>query len=222
MYATISVLAALAKRDQTGTGDTIDIGMLDVQTAFLANQAMNYLVSGKTPVRNGNKHPNIQPQDVFGVADGHMVVAVGNDRQFEKFCEALELDGIAADPNYSTNAERVNNLDKLHPMISEKLNQKELAYWLDALGSRGVPCGPINTIPMVFEDPQVKHREMLRNIAHPLAGEVAQVVSPMKFEDNPLSFESAPPLLGEHTAQILAELGLQTPQTSSDGNTANE
>lgn len=208
MYASVAVLAALARRNETGKGDTIDIAMLDVQTAFLANQAMNYLVSGKTPVRNGNKHPNIQPQDVFQCRDGHIVIAVGNDAQFEKFCSVLGMDDWAQSPDFATNAARVTNLAKLHGEISRRLGQYDLEHWITALGTQGVPCGPINTIPMVFEDSQVKHRGMLRQLKHPLADTVPQVVSPMRFEDAALTFENAPPLLGQHTQEVMAELKL--------------
>ncbi len=214
MYATVAVLAALARRAETGQGEQVDIGMLDVSVAMLANQAMNHLVSGETPTRKGNKHPNIQPQDVFAVADGHIVVAVGNDEQFRRFAEALGRPEWAHDPRYATNLERVRNLDSLHPMIGEILRGAPLAHWLEVLGSRDVPCGPINTVPMVFEDPQVRHREMLRHLSHPLAGTVPQVVSPMRFTNAPLVFDRAPPLLGQHTADVLAELDLAEPAGS--------
>lgn len=207
MYATVAVLAALARRGETGEGEHVDVAMLDVSVACLANQAMNHLVSGATPVRRGNKHPNIQPQDVFGVADGHIVVAVGNDQQFRRFAEAVGRPEWAEDPRYATNVERVRNLDVLHPMICELLAARPLAHWLEAFGARDVPCGPINTVPMVFADPQVRHREMLRELPHPLAGTVPQVVSPMRFANAPLAFDRPPPLLGQHTAEILAELG---------------
>jgi crotonobetainyl-CoA:carnitine CoA-transferase CaiB-like acyl-CoA transferase len=182
--------------------------MLDVQASFLANQAMNYLVSGKVPKRSGNKHPNIQPQDVFPVRDGHIVLACGNDGQYRKFCEGIGRPELADDPRFVDNKSRVVNLAILHPIICEALKTRDLAEWLREFESRGVPCGPINTIPMVFEDPQVKHRQMLRDLPHPLAGKVPQVVSPMNFKNAPLSFDRAPPLLGEHTKDVLRELGL--------------
>lgn len=208
MYASVAILAALARRNETGKGDTIDIAMLDVQTAFLANQAMNYLVSGKTPVRNGNKHPNIQPQDAFKCRDGHIVIAVGNNSQFEKFCAVLGMDGWAENPDFATNAARITNLPALHAEITKRLGTNDLDHWIAALSAQGVPCGPINTIPMVFEDPQVKHRGLLRDIEHPLSGTVPQVTSPMRFEDAELSFDNPPPLLGQHTDEVLSELGL--------------
>jgi crotonobetainyl-CoA:carnitine CoA-transferase CaiB-like acyl-CoA transferase len=209
MYAAISVLAALARRNETGRGDYIDIGMLDVGVACLANQAMNYLVSGKVPRRTGNAHPNIQPQDVFASRDGHMVLVVGNDGQFAKCCEVLGRPEWASDERFAKNAGRVRNLAVLRPLIAEILLTRDTADWIARLEAAGVPCGPINTVPQVFEEGQVRHRGMLADIAHPLAGAVPQVVSPMRFTDAPLAFERAPPLLGEHTAEILRELGIE-------------
>jgi glutaryl-CoA transferase len=209
MYAAISVLAALARRNETGRGDYIDIGMLDVGVACLANQAMNYLVSGKVPRRTGNAHPNIQPQDVFASRDGHMVLVVGNDGQFAKCSEVLGRPEWASDERFAKNAGRVRNLAVLRPLIAEILLTRDTADWIVRLEAAGVPCGPINTVPQVFEEDQVRHRRMLADIAHPLAGTVPQVVSPMRFTDAPLAFERAPPLLGEHTAEILRELGIE-------------
>ena len=206
MYAVISVLAALANRQNKNHGERIDIAMLDVATAMLSNQAMNYLVSGNVPERKGNKHPNIQPQDVFPVKDGHIVIAVGNDEQFYRFAKALNQAEWQSDSRYSTNVERVKNLDTLHPLICDALKKQELEHWLAELSRLKIPCAPINTIPMTLEEPQIKHREMLKNIAHPLAGTVPQVVSPMKFTEAALSFDRAPPLLGEHTDEILMGL----------------
>jgi glutaryl-CoA transferase len=206
MYATIAVLAAVARRYETGEGELIDIGMLDVSVAMLANQAMNYLVSGDTPTRKGNKHPNIQPQDVFAVKDGHIVLAVGNDEQFSRFAGAIGRPELADDPRFATNVERVRNLDVLHPLIAALFVERPLDYWIKTLGEAGVPCGPINTVPRVFADEQVRHRQMLRKLRHPLNDEVPQVVSPMRFANEPLTFGRPPPLLGEHTAEVLAEL----------------
>jgi crotonobetainyl-CoA:carnitine CoA-transferase CaiB-like acyl-CoA transferase len=208
MYAAISVLAALSERNTSGKGDYVDLAMLDVATAMLANQAMNYLVSGTAPQRRGNRHPNIQPQDVFAVRDGHMVVAVGNDDQFARFAAALDMPELATNPLYVKNADRVRNLGTLHPLIAERLKTCDLADWLARLGAGKIPCGPINTVPMVFDEPQVAHRGMLRKLPHPLSGEVPQVVSPMRFERSALLFEKAPPLLGADTTTVLAELGL--------------
>jgi crotonobetainyl-CoA:carnitine CoA-transferase CaiB-like acyl-CoA transferase len=212
MYATVAMLAALARRNETGRGDYIDISMLDVQVGFLANQAMNYLISGKPPRRNGNAHPNIQPQDVFACRDGHLALAVGNDAQFEKFCSALGHPEWAQDPRFRTNAERVRHRETLQGNIADLLAQGEVRAWVERIEAAGVPAAAINTVPMVLEEPQVKHRDMLRHLPHPLSGTVPQIVSPMRFRESPLAFERAPPLLGEHTAEILQELGLADTQ----------
>ena len=210
MYAAVAVLAGLARRDATGQGEFIDIGMLDVGVSMLANQAMNYLVSGNTPKRTGNKHPNIQPQDVFATRDGHLVLVVGNDGQYAKFCEAVGRKEWAADERFATNAGRVRNQAVLLPLISELLATRDTREWVELLNATGVPCGPINTIPQVFEDAQVKERDMLVHIAHPAAGRVPQVASPMKFREAPLAFDRAPPLNGQHTREILSEFGLNS------------
>lgn len=209
MYATVAVLAALARREQSGEGEYIDLAMLDVATAMLANQGMNHLLSGKVPTRAGNRHPNIQPQDVFAVADGHIVLAVGNDEQFRRFAACLGEPGWADDPDYATNAARVKNLARLHPMISERFLSQPLAHWLHALGQAKVPCGPINTVPMVFDEPQIRHREMLRELPHPLLGSLRQVVSPLRFSKAPLDYRASAPLLGQHDAEVRAEFGLR-------------
>lgn len=208
MYAAVSVLAALAQRNESGEGETIDLAMLDVQSAFLANQAMNWLVSGRTPKRGGNRHPNIQPQDVFACADGYLVLAVGNDGQFVKLCEALERPEWATDPRFARNPDRVRNNPELTPLLTARFAELDRATLSAKLDAAGVPCAPINDIPQVFDDPQVKHRQMLRHLPHPQAGTVPQVVSPMRFEDHPLRFDRAPPLLGQHTREVLEELGI--------------
>jgi crotonobetainyl-CoA:carnitine CoA-transferase CaiB-like acyl-CoA transferase len=211
MYAAVACLAALAARSETGRGDHIDLAMLDVAAGFLANQAMNFLISGGAPERTGNRHPNIQPQDVFLCADGQLVLAVGNDQQFRALCTALGLGEVADDPRFSTNAARVTNLPDLHGMIGARLADAPLAHWLDTLGAAGVPTGPINTVPMVFDEPQIRHREMLRQLPHPLSGAVPQVVSPMRFRNSGLDFNRPPPLLGEHSEEVRRQYGLGPP-----------
>jgi crotonobetainyl-CoA:carnitine CoA-transferase CaiB-like acyl-CoA transferase len=208
MYATVAILAAVAKREKTGQGETIDLAMLDVASGILANQAMNFLVGGRVPHRAGNRHPNIQPQDVFPAKDGHIVLAVGNDGQFVKLCEAIGRPDWAQDPRFVKNQDRVRHESELTPMLSERFRDFTRAELTALLDAAGVPCGPINAVPDVFEDKQVKHRRMLRDLPHPLAGSVPQVVSPIRMQDSPLAFDKPPPTLGQHTAEVLAELGL--------------
>jgi crotonobetainyl-CoA:carnitine CoA-transferase CaiB-like acyl-CoA transferase len=207
MYAVIAVLAALARRSTRGQGEHIDIGMLDVGVSFLANQAMNSLLSGKPARRSGNAHPNIQPQDVFRARDGYLVLAVGNDDQFVRFCDVLERGDLAKDERFKTNAGRVRNNAILTPLLTEILATRDREHWVSGCERVGVPCGPINTIPEAFADPQVVHRGMLIEIAHAVAGAVPQVASPMRFKNAPLSHDRPPPLLGEHSEEILRELG---------------
>lgn len=207
MYTAVSVLAALVKRNETGRGDYIDIGMLDVQVATLANQAMNYLVSSKVPQRNGNAHPNIQPQDVYGCADGDMILVVGNDGQFAKLCGVLGQEAWAQDERFATNAQRVRNIDTLAPLLREHFGQWKRADLIDALDKAGVPCGAINNVAEVFEEPQVKARGILQHVPHPSGVDVPMVTSPMRFEESALKTRAAPPLLGQHTDAILDRLG---------------
>ncbi len=209
MYATVAALAGLVNRSVTGKGDYVDLAMLDVALAFLANQAMNYLISGKKPKRGGNSHPNIQPQDVYTCANGTtMALAVGNDGQFVRFCDVLGVPEAATDERFATNGARVRNLPALYALIEVRLETQEASYWCAKLDLAGVPCAPINDIPGVLEDPQIKAREMLRDLPHATAGTVPQVVSPLRFERAALHFDRGPPTLGEHTAAILAELGI--------------
>jgi crotonobetainyl-CoA:carnitine CoA-transferase CaiB-like acyl-CoA transferase len=208
MYATVGVLAALARRAETGRGEYVDVAMLDVQVAFLANQAMNWLVSDNAPRRGGNRHPNVQPQDVFPCADGFVALAVGNDGQFTRLAEILGHAEWSKDERFATNPARVRNHHVLDPLLRAEFASRQRHDLIAALDAAGVPCSPINTVPEVFAEPQVRHRGMLRKLPHPTAGEVPQVVSPLNFANEPLEFYRAPPLLGEHTDEIMRELGL--------------
>jgi crotonobetainyl-CoA:carnitine CoA-transferase CaiB-like acyl-CoA transferase len=210
MYASVGVLAALARRNETGQGEYIDVAMLDVQAAFLANQAMNWLVSGNAPKRGGNRHPNIQPQDVFPCADGFFALAVGNDGQFGRLADILGHPEWIKDERFASNPARVRNHPLLDPLLRAEFASRRRDDLVAALDAAGVPCSPINTVPEVFAEPQVQHRKMLRKLPHPTAGEVPQVVSPLNFTNEPLAFDRAPPLLGEHSDEILRELGLSS------------
>ena len=210
MYASVGVLAALARRNETGQGEYIDVAMLDVQAAFLANQAMNWLVSGNAPKRGGNRHPNIQPQDVFPCADGFFALAVGNDGQFGRLADILGYPEWIKDERFASNPARVRNHPLLDPLLRAEFASRRRDDLVAALDAAGVPCSPINTVPEVFAEPQVQHRKMLRKLPHPTAGEVPQVVSPLNFTNEPLAFDRAPPLLGEHSDEILRELGLSS------------
>ena len=210
MYTAVSVLAALARRNETGVGDTIDIAMLDVQVATLSNQAMNYLVSDKVPRRNGNAHPNIQPQDVYACADGDVILVVGNDGQFAKLCDVFDRKEWRTDERFSTNAQRVRNIAELSAMLREVFGEWEREKLIAALDKAGVPCGPINSVADVFREPQVQARGMLRYVPHPSGVDAPQVGSPMRFAESPLRIPSAPPLLGQHSDDILTELGYST------------
>ena len=206
MYSAVAVLAALAYREKSGVGQYIDMALLDVQVAALANMNMNYLVSGVVPGRFGNAHANIVPYQVFPCRDGHIILAVGNDSQFAKFCDVAGQPALAQDPRFAKNPERVRNRGVLIPVIQEILMQRPAREWIDLLDAVGVPCGPINNIAQVFENPQVQHRGMKIDVAHPLAGTVSLVASPLKLSETPPRHDHPPPLLGEHTGDILRGL----------------
>jgi crotonobetainyl-CoA:carnitine CoA-transferase CaiB-like acyl-CoA transferase len=209
LYSTVAILAALAHRDQSGVGQHIDMALLDVQVACLANQAMNYLTTGNAPRRLGNAHPNIVPYQDFPTADGDFILTVGNDGQFRKFAEVAGQPQWADDPRFATNKLRVANRAELIPLIRQATVFKTTAQWVSELEQAGVPCGPINDLAQMFQDPQVLARGLAVSIAHPLAGSVPQVASPIRLSETPVEYRQAPPLLGEHTEAVLEEvLGL--------------
>ena len=208
MYASTAVLAALRHRDLTGEGQAIDMALLDTQVAMLANLGANYLCTGVAPQRMGNAHQNIVPYQVFEVADGHLILAVGNDDQFAKFCAVAGRPEIASDPRFARNADRVRHRSTLVPILATLLHTRSRSDWLEALEAAKVPCGPINDLAEVFADPQVREREMTVQMPHPLAGSVRLVASPMKFSATKVQYRRPPPLLGEHTAEVLREFGL--------------
>ena len=206
-YATIGILAALSNREVTGEGEYIDMSMLDVQVGLLSNQAMNFLMTGKTPVRGGNAHPNIQPQDVFKCSDGQVVLAVGNDGQFVSLCKALGLPDLALDDRFKTNSQRVKNQLELRPLLDAEFLKNTRAFWTEKMEAAEVPCGPINSVAEALNDPQIVHRKMVRKLDHPVSGKVSQVMTPFHFKNASIKVDQAPPLLGQHTVKILSELG---------------
>ena len=215
MYAATAVLAALAHRERSGLGQHVDLSLLDVQVAMLANQAQAYLTTGEPPGRLGNSHPSIVPYQVFAAADGHLVLAVGNDGQFARLCEVLGQPGWAADPRFATNAARVGHRAALLALLEPALERRPAATWIAMLEAAGVPCGPINDLRQVFEDPQVVHRGLRQEVDHPSGGRAALVASPIRLSGTPLPPPSAPPTLGQHTAEVLAELGLDDAEVAA-------
>jgi len=210
MYATVAILAALAHRTQTGAGQYIDMALLDVQVAMIANMNMNYLVSGNVPKRQGNAHANIVPYQVFDAADGEMVLAVGNDSQFAKFCTVAGTQ-LAQDDRFRKNADRVRNRAVLVPLLAAILRSRTVEEWVAQLEPLGIPVGPINNLAQVFEHPQVLSRGMRVELPHPLSGSVPLVASPIKMSATPVRHELAPPMLGQHTLEVLqSRLGLST------------
>ena len=211
LYAAIGILAALRYRDSTGKGQHIDLGLLDVQVGWLYNQGLNYLTGGHIPQRMGTAHPNTVPYQVFETSDGWMILAANNDEQFKRFCTVAGRMDLLDDPRFATNPDRVRHRNQIVPVVQAILKEKSTKYWLRTLEEANVPCGPVNSVDQVFEDPQVLHRGMKIAMPHPLAGKghVDLIGNPIKFSETPVHYQSAPPSLGEHTDKVLEEvLGL--------------
>lgn len=209
MYSTVGILAALHERSRSGLGQHIDMALLDCQVAMLANQNLNYLTTGSAPKRAGNAHQNLVPYQVFAAADGHLIVAVGNDSQFKAYCQVIDRPTLSDDVRFRTNSNRVINREILIPILTDAMKARDRDYWLAALERVGVPAGPINTIDQVYQNPQVKARGMLQTLPHSSAGQAPVGASPLRFSDSPVNYRHAAPLLGEHTEQVLRErLGL--------------
>lgn len=206
MYATVAVLAALTHRDRSGQGQYIDMALLDTQVAMLANVGSNYLNSGKPPKRWGNAHANIVPYQTFACADGHIIVATGNDGQYRKFVEAGGRDDLLSDPRFATNPLRVQHRDVLVPLLAGMVATRTRGEWIAQLEAVGVPCGPINDVGEVFENEQVKARGVAIEMDHPAAGKVKLVRSPMKLSLTPAQADLPPPMLGQHTDEVLRDL----------------
>jgi formyl-CoA transferase len=205
MYACTAILAAIEHRKLANAGQYIDVSLFDTQVAMMAVMNMNYLVSGTPPGRAGNAHQNIVPYQVFACADGHLILAVGNDAQFARFCEVAGKTEWARDARFAANAERVRRRDVLVPLIDAVMRTRTQGDWLAALESVGVPCGPINRLDQVFADPQLLARGMRIDLQHALSGTVPQVGNPLHFSATPVAYTQAPPLLGEHTTAVLSQ-----------------
>ena len=212
MYSTVAILAALRHRDATGAGQHIDMALLDTQVAWLANLGQGYLTSGELPARLGNAHATVVPYQVFKTSDGHIVLAIGNDGQFRKFCDFAGAPGLAQDPRFAANPARIRHRAELIHAMSDILARESSAYWIRELERVGVPCGPINDLAQVFADPQVRARGMTVELPHPAAGgqPIPLITNPIKLSQTPISYDRAPPTLGQHTDEILQELGLSS------------
>ena len=208
MYAGVAILAALRHRDDTSRGQHIDLGLLDVQVAWLYNQGLNYLTGGVVPQRLGTAHPNTVPYQAFETADGFIILAANNDEQFKRFVELAGRADLLDDPRFATNPERIRNRDTVIATVQEILKGKPSAFWIEELERIQVSCCPINTLDQVFEDPQVQARGMKISIPYPYAGKgsVDLIGSPLKLSETPVSYRRAPPSLGEHTDEVLGEL----------------
>ena len=207
MYSVVAILAALRYRDATGLGQVIDMALLDTQVAMLANLGAAYLATGQAPARAGNAHQNIVPYQVFEVADGHLILAVGNDGQFAKFCAVACRPELAQDARFARNADRVRHRDILVPLLADLMKQRSKAHWLAALETAKVPSGAINNLQEVFADPQVMARGMTACLPHPLTDDLRVVASPMNLSLTPVQYRRAPPLLGQHTEEVLNAAG---------------
>lgn len=205
MYATTAILAALRERDHTGKGQTIDVPLYDSQVAWLANQAMNFLIGGIHPERRGTAHPNLVPYQTFASSDGHITLAVGNDRQFAACASCIGKPGLAEDPRFRRNADRVENRESLVQMLCEVFLTRTTSSWLQELSAAGVPAGPVNSVADVLTDAYAAERGLVRTIQHPLDAELPTVANPVGFSRTPVCYGSAPPTLGQHTNEVLKE-----------------
>jgi len=208
MYASTAILAALRHRDLTGQSQQIDLGLVDSQVAWLINAGTNYLTSGQPPQRMGNQHPNIVPYQVFETADGHVIVAVGNDGQYRRLCELIERPDLADDERYTTNRARLENRDTLIPILTQIIKTRQKDEFLQGMDDKGIPAGPVNTVPEVFATDQVKARDMKITMDHPTAasGSVDLIGNPLKLSQTPVNYQRPPPTLGQHTREVLCEL----------------
>jgi formyl-CoA transferase len=206
MYASVAILAAITHRERTGQGQYIDAALLDTIVAFNANQIASYFTAGKIPQRYGNAHAQVVPYEVFPTADGHIILAVGNDSQFASFCQAAGCAELAEETRFKTNSARIVHRAELIPLIAEIMRSRTKREWIEALEAASVPCGPINNMKEVFEDPQVQHRQLRVDMPHPTGGTASVVRSPIRLSETPVEYRHAPPMLGQHNEEILMGL----------------
>jgi formyl-CoA transferase len=206
LFASNAIQASLLARERSGQGQYIDISLLDSQVAWLANVASNYLLSGQVPQRYGNAHPNIVPYQSFRAKDGFFTLGIGNDSQWQRLCQVLGQPGLAHDPRFATNPQRIKHREVLIPLLQEALVAGGVENWLQKMTAAGIPCGPVQTIDQVLADPQVLAREMVQEVSHPTAGQVRLVGTPLKLSATPAALQAYPPLLGEHTTEVLGAL----------------
>jgi formyl-CoA transferase len=206
LYSTISILAALTHRERTGDGQHIDMALLDCATAILANQGMMYLATGESPVRVGNRHPSVVPYQPFKTSDGHVVLAVGNDGQFERLCKVLGMPEVAEDERFAKGSGRIQHQPEISDLLTPLMAEKTTAEWLTILAEVAVPCGPINNVEDVFNDPQIQHRGMKINLPHSKAGHMDILGSPINLSATPVEYTDGPPVLGEHTDDVLRDI----------------
>ena len=211
MYATVAILAALQERHRSGLGQHLDIALLDSHVALLANQNSNYFNSGVAPTRAGNAHQNVVPYQVFAASDGHLIVATGNESQYRAYCRAIGVPELGDDPRFATNRLRVTNREELIGILTAIMLEGRRDDWIAKLEAVGVPCGPINNIAQAFAHPQAEARQLRRDLPHPLGGTAPVTASPLRFSDSPVVYRRAPPLLGEHTEEVLREVLKKSP-----------
>jgi crotonobetainyl-CoA:carnitine CoA-transferase CaiB-like acyl-CoA transferase len=206
LYATIGVVAALNHRTNTGKGQCLDLSLLEVEISSLTNVAMNFLLTGVVPTRRGNRLPTIAPSDAYRCKDGHLMIIIGNDGQFRNFCAAADLPSMAEDARFRNNAIRMQNVDSLAEEMEVGLAKRTVKEWVAILGDANVPCAPIQTIKDVFDDPHVRERGAVVELQHPLIGKLPTIVNPLRFSSSPVQYDRPPPLLGEHTHEILRDV----------------
>ena len=206
MYSTVAILGALWERNASGQGQHIDMALLDTQVGWLANQNLNYLISGEAPRRLGNAHPNVTPYDAFKTRDGDIIIAIGNDGQYARFCQAAGAPELIADVRFQDQPSRVAHRTDLTALLEPAMRERTTAEWIQVLEPLGVPCGPINRLDQVFADPQVVHRGLRVEVPHALAGQLPLVANPIKYSRTPIRYEAPPPMLGQHTDDVLRNL----------------